>query len=205
MNTNINRIILTMICIVVIICAVLTGIIIMKSDNHKNSSEILEQEIAEEEIFDDCTDEYEEIEEKNILKVNSEQEKVSPNCSFIEKVYYKKCNHTISKYLELPIELINLTKSEVQDKYSDWVIEKFANNEIIMYKEVNSECDEHYLVKDKDGKVIVYKILEDGKEQETESIDISTEYLTETDKINMKNGIRVNGKKNLNQLIEDFE
>ena len=60
-------------------------------------------------------------------------------------------------------------------------------------------------MKDKDGKVVIYKLLEDGTENEYEVTDISTEYITDTDKINMKIGIKVNGKQELNQLIEDFE
>ena len=42
-------------------------------------------------------------------------------------------------------------------------------------------------------------------EKEYEETDIYTEYLTETDKNNIQKGIYVNGKQNLNQLIEDFE
>ena len=53
--------------------------------------------------------------------------------------------------------------------------------------------------------IVIYKLLEDGTEKEYEVTDISTEYITDTDKINMKNGIKVNGKQELNQLIEDFE
>ena len=76
---------------------------------------------------------------------------------------------------------------------------------MILYREVDGECGEHYLVKEKDGKVVVYKILENGEEQEYETTQISTDYLTDTDKIEMQNGIRVNGQQELNQLIEDFE
>ena len=53
--------------------------------------------------------------------------------------------------------------------------------------------------------VTIYQVLEDGIEQELETTGITTEYLPDTDKINMKNGIQVNGKQELNQLIEDFE
>ena len=53
--------------------------------------------------------------------------------------------------------------------------------------------------------VYAFKILEDESLQEQEKTSISMEYLPETDKINMKNGIRVNGKQALNQLIEDYE
>ena len=52
---------------------------------------------------------------------------------------------------------------------------------------------------------VVYKKQDNGKEEEYETTDISTEYLSETDKINLKNGIEVNGIQNLNQLIEDYE
>ena len=56
-----------------------------------------------------------------------------------------------------------------------------------------------------DGKVTIYKVLENGEKELFEKTDISIEYLTESDKINMKDGIRVNSKQELNQLIEDFE
>ena len=74
-----------------------------------------------------------------------------------------------------------------------------------MSKEEEGECGEHYIVRENNGKVTIYEILEDGSEKEYEITDIGTEYLTETDKINMQNGIRVNGKQALNQLIENFE
>ena len=47
--------------------------------------------------------------------------------------------------------------------------------------------------------------MENGEKELFEKTDISIEYLTESDKINMKDGIRVNSKQELNQLIEDFE
>ena len=34
---------------------------------------------------------------------------------------------------------------------------------------------------------------------------VAVDYLTETDKVEIQNGIRVNGIEELNQLIEDFE
>ena len=81
----------------------------------------------------------------------------------------------------------------------------YQKNEIILYQENEGQCDEHYIVKDDNGKVTIYKKTKDGKEELLEETDIAIDYLTETDKINIKNGIEVNGKQNLNQFIEDFE
>ena len=199
-----NKVIITMICIVVVLGAVITGFLISQPNDEQQNT-VTQTQIGEEEILDDCTDEYEELENSNMLETNSSEEKISPNSSITYKTYYKGCGHTKEEYNNMPQELINSTKSDIEEKYTDWQVEKFSSNEVILYKEVDGECGEHYLVKEKDGKVVVYKILTNGEEQEYENTQISTDYLTETDKIEMQNGIRVNGKQELNQLIEDFE
>ena len=199
-----NKVIVTMIAIIVVMGAIFTAVAIF-NPNHGEEGEKIETEIAEEKILDDCTDEYEGMEYENTVKTNTQEEKTSPNCSLITKTYYEKCGHTTSQYSNLPQNLVNLNKDEIQENYQEYEIESFASNEVILYQEKEGECGEHYMVKDKDGLVTVYQILEDGSQDELEVTGVSTEYLPETDQINMKNGIQVNGKQALNQLIEDFE
>lgn len=193
-----------MIAIIVVIGAMFTATAIF-TPKRNTDVESIQTEIAEEEILDDCTDEYEEMEYEETVRANTQEEKTSPNCSLTTKTYYKKCGHTKSEYTQLPQDFVNLTQDEIQEKYQEYKIEEFTTNAIVLYQEKEGDCGEHYMVKDKDGMVKVYQILEDGSEQELETTGITTEYLPETDKINMKNGIQVNGKQNLNQLIEDFE
>ncbi len=193
-----------MIAIVVVIGAMFTAVMIFTPKQNENVENI-GIEIAEEEILDDCTDEYEGAEYEDTIKANTQEEKTSPNCSLTTKTYYRKCGHTKSEYSNLPSDFVNLTKDEIQEKYQEYEIEDFATNAIILYQQKEGDCGEHYMVKDKDGMVTVYQVLEDGSEEELETTGITTEYLPETDKINMKNGIQVNGKQELNQLIEDFE
>lgn len=198
-----NKTIIIMLSIIVIILAIITAVIIYNPKEDENLQEI-KMEVADEEILDDCTDEYQEI-QNEMLEANSSEEKISPNCFITLKKTYKKCGHTASEYLKIPEELVNKTQEDLKEKYEDWNIEKFSDTEIILIKEEEGECGEHYIVRENNGKVTIYEILEDGSEKEYEITDIGTEYLTETDKINMQNGIRVNGKQALNQLIEDFE
>ena len=199
-----NKVIITMICIIVVLGAIITGVLISQPKDEQQNT-VTQTQIGEEEILDDCTDEYEELENSNMLETNSSEEKISPNSSITYKTYYKGCGHTKEEYNNMPQELINCTKSEIEEKYTEWQVEKFASNEVVLYREVDGECGEHYLVKEKEGKLVVYKILENGEEQEYETTQISTDYLTDTDKIEIQNGIRVNGKQELNQLIEDYE
>ena len=121
------------------------------------------------------------------------------------KETYEGCGHTKVDFVEVPEDFVNLSKEELKDKYSDWNIEKFTDTDIILSKDFEGSCDEHFIVKDVNGVVTVFKIKEDGTEEEYQTTDIATEYLTDTDKLEMEKGISVNGKQNLNQLIEDYE
>lgn len=131
-----KRFIIITISVIVVIGAIYTAIIIRNKANSSDSQEIVIEEIADENILDDCTDEYEEIEKENMRQANSEEEKVSPNCSFIQKIYYEKCGHTVSNYLELPNDLVNLTQDEVREKYPEFEIEEFASNKIVLFRQV---------------------------------------------------------------------
>lgn len=198
-----NKVIITIISIIVIVGAIIFGVAIYKPNSGEEAYNITTK-VANENIEDDCTDEYQEFQQE-MLQTSSSEEKISPNCYMTLKRTYKKCGHTTSEYLAVPEELVNKTQIELEKKYEGWTVEYFSDTQIVLNKNEEGECGEHYLVKDKEGKVTIYELLEDGTEKEYEITDIPTEYITDTDKINMKNGIKVNGKQELNQLIEDFE
>lgn len=156
-----------------------------------------------EKIEDECTEEYEQM--KNATAVSATEEKVSANAQLILKKYYQKCEHTINEYVELPKELINMTEKEIQEEFPDWEVIGFEKGKVTLYKEFNDVCGEHFKLKVEDGKVVVYIVNNDGTESVYEKTNISSEYLTETDLINMQDGLEIYGKEELNQIIEDFE
>ena len=198
-----NKVIVTMIAIIVIISAVFTAVAIVGSNQDEEAKEKVEVS-NQEEIYDECTDEYEAMQQET-MKTNAEEEKTSPNCSLTLKTYFKKCEHTTNVYLNLPENQVNLSKEELQEKYPNYEVQSFSSNDVVLYQEKEGECGEHYLVKDDNGIVAVYKILEDGSLEKQENTGISTEYLPESDRVNMETGVKVNGKQLLNQLLEDYE
>jgi len=101
--------------------------------------------------------------------------------------------------------MVNKNKEEIEKLYPDYNIEKFSNNEIILEKEEEGQCNEHYIIKDESSNIIIYRVLNDGTEEVYQNTGISTEYLPETDRINLKSGVKVFGIENLNSIIEDFE
>ena len=154
-------------------------------------------------IEDECTDEYEEY--QKVTEVLATEEKLTANAILILKKYYEKCDHTINEYVELPQELVNLTEKEVQAEYEDWEVIGFEKGKLTLYKEFEDVCGEHFKLKIEDGKVVIYLVNNDGTESIYEKTNISSEYLTETDLINMQDGLEIYGKEELNQIIDDFE
>jgi len=198
-----NKIIIILISVIVIIAAVITAVLIFKPNQNEVAPNI-ETRVSEE-ILDECTDEYELLEEEKMLEANSKQERISPNADMIIKTFYKDCGHTKNDYSNILEDLVNKTEEELKKVYTDYKVEKFEINQIILYQESEGECNEHYIVREEEGFIVIFKILEDKSEEIMEKTNISTQYLTDTDKINMRRGIEVNGKQQLNQLIEDFE
>ena len=194
------------ISVVLAICAGMATYFIVRQN--KKSETIPETNTyISEKIEDECTEEYkeEEMANQNTTEVSSTEEKVAANAILILKKYYTKCDHTINEYVELPKELVNLTKEQVQEKYSDWEVIGFEKGKITLYKEFDDVCGEHFKLKIEDGKVVVYTVNNDGTETLYEKTNISSEYLTETDLLNMQDGLEIYGKEELNQVIEDFE
>lgn len=199
-----NKTIAGLVCAIVMLVAIITAVVVSRPNESEEQLQI-ETNIADENILDECTDEYEELQENDMLETDSQEEKISPNCSFTIRTYYKGCGHITSQYNNIPEELVNKTEQELKEMYPEYMVETFKSNEIVVYQEKEGECGEHYLVKDLNGTVVIYERKSDGTEELLEETSIATDYLPETDKIQMQEGIEVNGKQELNQLIEDYE
>ena len=89
------------------------------------------------------------------------------------------------------------------------VIESNTKNITIGKVTLNLDENNKYLfipdMIDKDGKIFIYKINKNEKLEEYEKTDIATDYLPEKDMKAIKEGLKVNGKEKLNELIESFE
>ena len=127
--------------IVLFILGTVIGIILMKNfaGEKNDNTQIAEQN--QEEIYDEC--------KSNTLveETSSEGEKISPNCSIIFKRHYNDCGHTIEQYSSIPTELVNKTEEDLREQYPGWTVEEFSRNQIILSRDFDSECGEHYILR----------------------------------------------------------
>lgn len=194
----------TIITIVIIgvILGFFTGIYLYKINKIDNSKKEIAQTIE-----DECTaiGEIEEEQLSKLIETNNKQEKTSPNCLITLKIYYETCNHLIETTKTIEEADVNITENELKERFIDWEIQKFTPTEIVLYKEVQEFCNEHYLLKDVNGYITIFKLDENENPEFFSTTEISTEYLTTEDLEKIQTGIKIYTDKELNKTLEDFE
>lgn len=143
--------------------------------------------------------------EHAIYTANSNEKKVSPTANIIVKQLYKDCGHVVTNKFMVPEEIVNKTEDEVKKYYFGWILKNFSSTEIEIYKEVPGICDEHYIIRDVDGTVVVYNIDDEKNENLYAVTEILTKYLPKEDEEKLKQGICIVGKENLFNLLQDYE
>ena len=144
---------------------------------------------------------------KNIVAMQtaSIEEKVLPTTKLYLEKKYEDCKHTVKTEVELPVEMINLTREEISKKYSDWTIKEFSKEKIVLYRLAQGLCNEHFVINDEDGVVVVYRLDEDYNKSLYEKTNIYTEYLPTEDIARLKEGIFVYTLLDLNAELENLE
>lgn len=190
--------------IVLIILSIIAGVLIVRLDANNNSS----ISISDEKVTDECIEEAEKLyadTANNEIATSSTELKLSPNAELIIQKYYSGCGHIVNEYAEILPEMINKNQEEIEGMYTNFEVQSFDNNKLVVSKEENGVCGEHYVLREDNGNIIVNLINENNNETLFEKTSISTQYLTQTDLINLKDGIRVYGRENLNSFLEDYE
>ena len=143
----------------------------------------------------------------NITTVETIQtdEKLQFNAEFAQKKYYDECGHFTFQYSELPKELVNLTRQEIEDLYDDWEVESFSPTSLTLSQEINSICNDHYIIKLGENNIEVFNLKNSGELELYKETDISKDYLPPDDLETLSQGIAVYGKAKLNSTLEDFE
>ena len=192
-----KKYIIALLVIITIIAGIIVGVFIANKNKTSNLEPETQTQLAR--VGRNIQNEIQ------IIETASTQIKTSPNCLFVFQTYYKNCKHTITEKIDIPKECVNQTEEELQEKYKDFKIKEFTSTEVTFYKEKEGICDEHYIIKDNNGYVAIYRVDSFGKETLKETTEIVTSYLPETDRAKLKEGIQAIGKEELNARIEDYE
>ncbi len=148
-------------------------------------------------------------EKRRELEILGEEERISPN-TFVEKrIYYKQCEHSITKLDNVNEEIINMTEVQfreyIKENYPNIKILSFSPKKIVLREERNHLCPNHYIIGEFDGKIAIYRINEEGgKYLDKVFKDYPISLLKEIDQEKLKNGIIVDSEEELSDVLENF-
>ena len=141
-----------------------------------------------------------------VIETNNVEVKILPSTNFGLRKKYKVCNHMSFEFVDLPVELVNKNREEVEKLYEEWDVEEFFENKVVLYKEVEGICEEHFFITVGEDFIEIYKFIDENNNKVLYyTTDISKEYLAKEDIIKLEKGITLFGKDKLNSVIEDFE
>ena len=175
------------------------GIYIYNLKNTSNKNSVKAKELADE-LKKTLVEE-----EQNTVSTSSKNIKIYHNSIVVKNTLYKICNHEIRQTEAIPVELVNKEEKDIQQYYKDWEIKKYSPTEVVLYREKDEYCDKHYVLRENNGVIAIYKIDDNNKETLRENTQIQTKYLPEIDLIKLKSGIYAIGEEELNSILEDFE
>lgn len=136
---------------------------------------------------------------------NTENQNFISNDAILTAVsYYKECDHTITQNSKVTEDVASLTEMQFKIEYSDWSVEKFDTNQIIISRQFEGKCPEHYILKEKNGKVAVYYQNPINGVSLKELTNIPLSNLAKVDQEKLKEGIYVESNTSLAEILEDF-
>lgn len=161
--------------------------------------------------------EYQHMEDN--LKSNDEREtlqtrvtdnnivSISTNINY--KTKYNKCDHEAIKDEKPKQEMIGFDRKLFEDyvklNLPDWKMSMFSKEEIFLLREKDTLCSNHLVVGEKNGKIAIFTIDENG-ERVVHKIfkDTTISTIREENQKRLKQGIVVDNEEEAIQVLEDF-
>ena len=138
-----------------------------------------------------------------------EDDFVGPNTKILYTIIYLECNHNIEKTKYPEKDMINMTKNQfeeyINNNFPNWEVTSFSHDLITINIEKNHLCPNHYVIGEKDGKIAVYTINENGERRLDKIINNApVSLLKEIDQKKLEKGIVVDSLEEVSEILENF-
>ncbi len=135
-------------------------------------------------------------------------DKVNEATEIVLSTHYSRTGEIDIRKIQIPITLIGATlqdfKSYIEGNYKDWQIRSISTNAASLYKKVDGYKPNNFIIKSKDGYIVIYKINESGEMVLFEKTGLSLSLLGETDKRKIEEGIILKTEEDVYNILEDY-
>lgn len=143
------------------------------------------------------------------FKIVKEENRIGPNTLIEERTHYKECGDLIENTNKVKEKLVNMDKGEyetyLRKNHPDFRLISFSNHKIIIWREKDHLCKNHFIIGEEGGYIAIF-IVDDNGNRVVNNVfeEYPISLLVEIDQEKIKNGIVVDSKEELYDILENF-
>lgn len=131
---------------------------------------------------------------------------ILPNTEIVFNRSYKLCKDVISEKRKPYIGEIGTKEDELQSLFPGWTIEKFTEEQLILSKQIDNYCSNHYILKEQGGLVTIYAPLEEDEGLEViKYTTVKVNSLPPALQQEIEKGVAVESIEQIEYLIESWQ
>jgi len=133
---------------------------------------------------------------------NIQEVKLKPGAKMIYVTFYSGCGHEVRQEEPLDDRFSGFTRQQLEKEINDWEIESFAPDEVVLKKQVDGVCDDHYYIGLNGGYVTLFRGIPGVRSEIMEKTDILADTLREEDRVMLEKGIIIKSREEFLQIRE---
>ena len=128
------------------------------------------------------------------------------NTQLIFETNYTSCNDQIIEERKVESNEIGLKRQDIKAKFPDWNVSEFSSIRVILTKELNDYCPNHFVLKDRDGMVVIYMPSEvEDKERNIQQTQISINKLPPDVQDEIRKGLVMDSLEEVEYFLESLD
>jgi hypothetical protein len=140
------------------------------------------------------------------LAATRQPEVTSLETVFVFEKLYKQCKHSKTQHRTANMEEVGVSQAELERLYPSWIIKEFSPSMVWLYNEIDGYCPGHYIIKENNGYIAIYRSLEDGEGiYLVHQTQVNTAFLDINTRNCIREGIAVDSLEQIEQLIENWD
>ena len=130
--------------------------------------------------------------------------KIMPSTKMVYEYYYLGDGKLEIAEEMPPYFMLDLTESDVKEKFMDWDILVFNSDEVVMRKNIHGKSDQYYIVGVHEGYIAVFYATEVNGTNLKEITDMPVSSFPDDEQERLYSGIHVAGNDELVKVMEDY-
>lgn len=131
--------------------------------------------------------------------------RTEPQSKLYFERFYTKCGDLLTEETHMAYTHAGKTREDMLLAYPTWKLTEFAKDKVVFRKDIDGYCPMHYIIKNNNGYLAVYRSLKETGELYIENeLDIRFDWLDSRTQQEIRKGLVVDTAEEVEKLVENW-